>query len=648
MAKGPLVRAAALIPLWTLASGAYGAPAKSLHDYRALFKDNYRLAERGAAEALPVAEALEGYVLAPDFYGRYLRATAAEQPLEVVKAFARSHREHPEARLILNRKLSALAGAGRWREFLALWQDFPPGTPSTALRCHRVNALIKTGTEAAQAEREGLDLWLAPRSQPKACDPAFATLKARGVLGSSQFRARLELALDADQFQLARYLARSLPAADRARTDLWHQVRRNPGKALIATPVPALAQEPQLVEKSLLSLASRDPDQARAAFARVGSLAGLPADLAQAVERNAALGQARRHEPGAAAELLALSTPNAATRAWALRSALRDGDWPLVLAALEALPDEQALEPAMRYWSARAELERENASLAQQIFAGLAQERGYFGFLAADRLGLPYALKQRRTRADDAKLRQLEGLADLKRARELFEVGLYGRARKLWADLIHPLPQEDQAQAALLALRWGWYSRAIATANRAGLADDLQLRYPIPNARWLSHVTIEPALAVGIARNESLFMPDVRSSAGAIGLMQLMPATGREVARSLQMPYRGLRTLIDPESNARLGSTYLRSMLDRFDQHVALAAAAYNAGPHRVERWLPEEGPLAADIWVETIPFNETRNYVRRVMEATAIFSLRQQKSWRLQPNLTPVPPGNPRISAVR
>lgn len=646
MAKGTLSKVA-LLPLWMLVMGTdfAAATSKSLEEYRALFRDNYRLAERGSEQALPVAEALRGYVLAADFYGRYLRATAAEQPLDVLRTFAETNRDHPEARLVLNRKLTALAAEGRWQAFLKLWRDFPPGAASTTLRCHRAQALIKTGADAAQ---EGLDLWLVPRSQPKACDPVFATLKARSVIDGTQVRARLQLALDADQFQLARYLARTLPAAERSRADLWRQVRRNPGDALISTPMTVLAREPGLVQKSLLTLASRDPERAQEALERVGSLTGLGADVSEGVERNAALGRARRHEPGAAQDLLALASATPTTRAWALRAALRDGDWPRVLAALDALPDGEALAPAMRYWSARAELERDNAELAEQIFAGLAEERGYFGFLAADRLGLPYALKQQQTDADETKLKQLAGLRDLKRARELFEVGLYGRARQLWANLIHPLPREDQAQAALLALRWGWYSRAIATANRAGLADDLQLRYPIPNDRWLSQVTIEPALAVGIARNESLFMPDVKSSAGAIGLMQLMPATGREVARSIKMPYRGLRTLMDPESNARLGSTYLRSMLDRFDQHVALAAAAYNAGPHRVERWLPDDRPLAADIWVETIPFNETRNYVRRVMEATAIFSLRQQKPWRLQPNLTPVRPGDPRVSAVR
>lgn len=640
-------RAALLLPLWALALCAHASAGKSLDEYRALFKDNYRLAERGDPAALPVAKALRGYVLAPDFYGRYLRATASKQPLTVLRAFAASNPNHPEARLVINRKLATLAAAKRWRDFLALWADFAPNKPSTTLRCHRVNAFIRLGLDPAEAQREGLALWLAPRSQPKACDPVFAALKSRGVIESTQTRARLALALDEDQHQLARYLARSLDATDRARAELWRQIRGNPSQALMATPTGSLANEPDLVKKSLISLARRDPEQAQLALDRLGPTLGLTADVSIAVDQAAALGRARRHEPGAAEALLSLNAMTETTRAWALRAALRDGDWARVIAALDALPDEQALEPAMRYWSARAELARNNTDLAKQIFAGLAEERGYFGFLAADQLGLPYALKQQQTAPDDAKLGQLERLADLRRARELFEVGLYGRARQLWADVVHPMPKTDQAQAALLALRWGWYSRAIATANRAGLSDDLALRYPIPNSRWLNQVTIDPALAIGIARNESLFMPDVKSSAGAIGLMQLMPATGREVARSLKMPYRGLRTLMDPESNARLGSTYLRSMLERFDQHVALAAAAYNAGPHRVERWLPDDTPLAADIWVETIPFNETRNYVRRVMEATAIFALRQRKDWRLQPNLTPVPPGSPRISAV-
>jgi len=137
-----------------------------------------------------------------------------------------------------------------------------------------------------------------------------------------------------------------------------------------------------------------------------------------------------------------------------------------------------------------------------------------------------------------------------------------------------------------------------------------------------------------------LFMRDVRSSAGAIGLMQLMPATGRKVAKNISLPYSGIATLTNPEANIRLGTTYLGQMAERFDGNAVLATAAYNAGPHRVDRWLPESGSEDARIWIENIPFNETRKYVKRVLSAQAIFH------WRMTGQLRRVSDELPRVRA--
>jgi soluble lytic murein transglycosylase len=183
-------------------------------------------------------------------------------------------------------------------------------------------------------------------------------------------------------------------------------------------------------------------------------------------------------------------------------------------------------------------------------------------------------------------------------------------------------------QAAILAQRWGWHSRAIAAAASVGDYDDLALRYPLPYSetfrQYAEDASISPTWAYGVARSESLFMRDVRSRAGAIGLMQLMPATGKMVAKQINLPYSGLDTLTNPVSNIRLGTTYLGDMAERYGGNRVLATAAYNAGPHRVDAWLPQVGDLDARIWIENIPFNETRGYVRRVLAAETIFH------WRL------------------
>jgi len=222
---------------------------------------------------------------------------------------------------------------------------------------------------------------------------------------------------------------------------------------------------------------------------------------------------------------------------------------------------------------------------------------------------------------------KLESRAAVVRARELFYVGQEGRGRSEWQSFLRHLPNEEKTQAAILAHRWGWHSRAISTAASLGEYDDLSIRYPLPYKtsfnEFAAQANIASTWAYGIARSESLFMRDVRSSAGAIGLMQLMPATGRDVARGIKLPYSGMTTLIDPASNIRLGTTYLGQMAERYGGNQVPATAAYNAGPHRVDRWLPEAGTMDARIWIENIPFNETRKYVKRVLSAQTIFHWR-------------------------
>ena len=208
-------------------------------------------------------------------------------------------------------------------------------------------------------------------------------------------------------------------------------------------------------------------------------------------------------------------------------------------------------------------------------------------------------------------------------------------------------------QAAILADRWGWHSRAIAAVASVGEYDDLSLRYPLAfpeDFKTASRLASIPSTwAYGIARSESLFMRDVRSSAGAVGLMQLMPSTGKRVARSIALPYLGLNTLTTPESNIRLGTTYLGQMAERYGGNRVLATAAYNAGPHRVDEWLPRHAPLDARVWIENIPFNETRSYVRRVLAAETIFHWRLTgQTQRLSPLLQPIPTGTTEQLASR
>ena len=294
---------------------------------------------------------------------------------------------------------------------------------------------------------------------------------------------------------------------------------------------------------------------------------------------------------------------------------------------IEAMPASEAALEEWRYWRAAGNQLTGSPEVAAAEFGKLAGERSYYGFLAADALGLPYALADEPVAVDESLIAALETRPEFIRARELFLVGLDSRGRPEWDAAVKDLSREEQLQAALLAQRWGWHSRAIATAARAAEYDDLGLRYPLPFAEaFADHARaaeIPATWALGVARSESLFMRDVRSHAGAVGLMQLMPDTGRAVARRLNLEFAGINSLEDPGTNIRLGTSYLGEMQARFGGNRVLATAAYNAGPHRVDAWLPQTAPVETRVWVENIPFNETRKYVRRVLAAETIFHWR-------------------------
>jgi soluble lytic murein transglycosylase len=312
---------------------------------------------------------------------------------------------------------------------------------------------------------------------------------------------------------------------------------------------------------------------------------------------------------------------------WRARTSLRNTNWKQLLTDIADLSDQERSTEEWQYWHAVALRRTGQSSAADEALYNLAKERSYYGFLAADELDEPYAIDHAELAADESAIEAIGSRPEMIRARELFLVGLDGRGRSEWDAVVRQFSATEKRQAAILADRWGWHSRAIATAASLGEYDDLSIRYPLPFKSEFeassSKASISSTWAYGIARSESLFMRDVRSSAGAIGLMQLMPATGRRVAKALRLRYTGLATLTDPEKNIRLGTGYLGQMEERYGGNRVLATAAYNAGPHRVDRWLPESGSVDARVWIENIPFNETRKYVKRVLSAQAIFHWR-------------------------
>ena len=634
----PTRAVAAVLFICALASPP--APAADTETQRTLFKQVYETVERGdwsPVDALPAAdrEQLEQYVLWPDLRAAWLRANLKKVPVTEVEAILDQYGTLRPARQLRYRHALQLARTGDLESFQRLYERFYQGQGITRLDCLSLQAEI-AAQRFERVNGRALDYWLVGTSQVDECDPVFTYLEDNNLLGPVEYRERYKLAIEAREFRLARWLGKKIDQQHVDTATTWLQAQANPENFLARHKRAANSEDyrAQLVYAAE-RLTYRDPEAALRRWNAVEKHFGFSEEQKLRTRRHIALWTARDKLPGAYALLTAL--PAAAqddeVLRWRARTSLREGKWQRLLSDLVAMDSAERDLEEWRYWEGIAKLRSGKAIEGQAVLDKLSGERSYYGFLAADELGKDYAIDSATLVADEASLATIASQPGIVRARELFLVGLDSSGRAEWEATVRYLDKDQKRQAAILADRWGWHSRAISTVASAGEYDDLAIRYPLP---WQSEfesyssvANIEPTWAYGIARSESLFMRDVRSSAGAVGVMQLMPKTGRMVAKQINLPYSGLNTLTNPDSNIRLGTSYLGQMAERFGGHSVLATAAYNAGPHRVDAWLPQTGVEDARIWIENIPFNETRKYVKRVLAAQAIFHWRMTGEMR-------------------
>jgi len=608
--------------------------AAQIDQQRELFKSVYETVERGdwsPVDGLSASDQalLQQYVLWPDLRATWLRANLRTTPAADVDAFIQQHGTLRPARELRYKQAMMLARDGDLGGFQRIYEQFYQGQDIATLDCLSLQAEIDA-ERFTRVNQRALDLWLVGTSQVSECDPVFTYLNDNNLLDTLAYRKRFDLAIEAREFQLARWLAKKIDQPHVDEAALWIQAQANP-EEFLRQHNPSI-NDPTYRRQLVYAaerLTYRDPELALRLWHRVVKRYGFSAEQKLRTERHIALWTARDNLPDGYKLLakLPVAAQDEEVLRWRARTSLRDTKWKRLLIDVAAMTTDERDSEEWKYWHAVALHRLGRVAEANTAFASLSQERSYYGFLAADELGQDYALDSNQLAADDAALVSVAEKPGIVRARELFLVGLDSRGRSEWDAAVRQFNPDEKLQAAILADRWGWHSRAIATAASLQQYDDLSLRYPLP---WLqqfelhsSAAKISPTWAYGIARSESLFMRDVRSSAGAIGLMQLMPATGRQVAKEIRLPYSGLTTLTDPESNIRLGTSYLGQMAERFGGNRVLATAAYNAGPHRVDRWLPEQDSEDARVWIENIPFNETRKYVKRVLSAQAIFHWR-------------------------
>jgi soluble lytic murein transglycosylase len=588
---------------------------------RRQFSDALTRARAAQEPAQPDSAALRAYVLYP-----YLEATRIQASISrgadgsadtAAARWLNAHPDLPVSRELRRQWLVDIAERGDWPLFTA--QDDAADRDPT-LVCYRWQARIAGGENPATLGPALLAFWVDAPQMPSVCNPPFDWLQAQNLIGDAALEQRTRKALADGNTYLAGVLIKRLSPARAAPLSQWQRLLLDPQTALSAIAAdPRQAFEWPALEAAFQKLSRRDPGAAQAILARFDRNR-LSDTQYGALCRAVALGFAWDRDPRALPAFQAV--PEAAVddtvREWRIRAALWNGDWPLAANWLQTLSPAAAADPRWTYWRARSAEKLGRDDEAKSLYTTLTQANGYYGVLAAWRLGTRFEPQTRKLDADrDAQRRLLRGNAALLRAHELYEVGETRWADGEWRTATATLNDADRLQAALLASHWGWHWQAVLMLARLDDDDALDFMYPKKAyADEIRHAAkkrdLPAAWIYGVMRQESLFLRQAVSSSDALGLLQLKLATARDVARRAGLPRPDRDDLFDAETNIALGSAYLRQMTDRYGGQFVLTVASYNAGPNAVARWLPD-APLDADVWIENVPYNETRKYVERI-----------------------------------
>ncbi|MDO6671307.1 transglycosylase SLT domain-containing protein [Cobetia amphilecti] len=560
---------------------------------------------------------LEGYIEYHQLKARLPYATAAE-----VLSFIERHADSPLAEWMRGQAISAYGRTGRHDALLEVSDGVPAGAQR---QCYYYTAQLSN--DVASASQGGLKLWHVSGSQDSACDPLFSALRERGVIDDQAIWERAMLAWAAGQGGMVSYLERQLPSswqrAIAAREQLegnFAAITRLPtnlghgGHAFAALSVAAMH-----------GFVRADIEAALEAWRKVNPHMPMSDEQRHTVERDLAWYSLVRDIPN--------------NRGWVdqrltilddeelfdlrMRNAVRDGDWPQVREWVLKMPDRFRNEARYQYWLGRADDSLGRPQEARAAWTRAATERNFYGFLAADRIGQAYSLNRDDQDFSDAELAEVAETPAVKRVRALMNIDEIGLARSEWFNAVTQADDADARRLAAYALQQKWYDLTVFATIRGQLWDGLSWRFPPAwqqdFQRFGANAGVDPWMLMALARRESAFNPTATSPVGARGLMQLMPGTAAQVSRGLGLPTPSNAALGDPVTNIRLGSTYIREMLDRYSGNRLAAAAAYNAGPGRVDRWLADT-PGEYDRFVERIPFKETREYVKAVLAYRVIF----------------------------
>ncbi len=538
-----------------------------------------------------------------------------------VKAFLTQYKDTPLASRLQNKWLLQQAKRKQWQSFLAIYNPFT-AMRNTSLQCFYLQALLHTGKKK-QAFAKVKSLWNVGKSQKKACDPVFKAWKKAGKLTTDLLLKRIQLTIKAGNTSLTAYLSQSLPKKERQWINVWLKVHNNP----------QLARKKNLFKKNnpythaillhaVLRQNRRNTQSAIKLWHTLTKRYTFTHQEKAQIQRTIGLKMAYKHQAEAITWLAKVPAKEhtKASLAWYIRTAIRYEKIPALQRALTLLSPTARLKDHWQYWLASIE---KKPTVQQKKYSQLAQKRSYYGFLAADKLDLNYKFNHTPIKTTSKQLQQLSTLPIVQRIQELFILKRIINAKREWYHFIKQSNDIQIQHLAKLLQQWGWYQQAIFTVAKSSHHNDLSIRFPLlyrkAIERYSKQRKLETAVTYSVIRRESAFSPIAYSSVGARGLMQLMPATAKAMAKKLKLSYKRKQQLFDTNLNVKLGTYYLKQVLNRYKQHLALGFASYNAGPHRVKSWLPKS-TLPADQWIETIPFTETREYVKNILAYIAIY----------------------------
>ncbi len=541
-----------------------------------------------------------------------------------VTDFLETHESYPFNYHLRAKWLSVLARREDWRNYLVYFDN----RESTRFQCLAFKARLNMGMDE-DINQEIKKIWLRGYSQPRECDQAFEYFLDTYPQATQVIWLRIEKAFKARRPSLAKYLGRKLDPQDQLVVDTWYQAHLRPQQSLrtLANSADDVRTR-KIIVHALDRLARKNSLSARDLWFELEYRFDFNQDQKNQISQRIALSAAYQHLAVAGDLLSALpgELKNDQAYLWLARIYLRNQNWQGLIDTIEMMPPHLSQENEWQYWLARAFESLDFELKSSEKYESLATRSSYYGFLAADKMKLPYRIEQENA-ATIEDFSEAEFLADnphLLRARELYFLDRPVDARREWFQALRHLDAEEIKKAAVLASSWKWYDGAIKTVAKTSHRSDYSLRFPTPfKQQVFDHADarqLDPSVIYGVIRRESLFDPMARSSVGALGLMQLMPSTARRVAKSLGMERPRQSDILDIDNNINFGTQYFRSVLDRFENNVALAAAAYNAGPLNVRKWLPQIDLMPADLWVETVPFDETRNYVQAVLAYATVF----------------------------